>query len=379
MKRVIIFLSYVFIPFLLIAQNVGIGTTNPDRPLHIVSDNEALRIQGASPWIGFMNYTDPTYAGFLYYTGTSLVMGSRSGTNLPLTLAPNNNGLLFATAAQRIGIGNGNPSEKLDVSGNVNVTGTIKANGVDGTSGQVLMNNGNGTMQWGDMCEFKNYVIYNYTSAGALQPFSVPAGVTKIKIQAWGGGGYGTHIFLSGVEYSGAGGGGGGYITGYSDVTVSTVVNVVVGGGGVVASGGNSRVEIGSPATKIFTANGGSVSTYNGAATRFDIGAGGSFSATGTTNYYGMPGESGYPTTSVYEQRSSTEFVIKKYFGNGGNAGNTNSTGGRGGFDAYITSPYTLLNRTNGTAGAVPGGGGASIGPAGGGANGGNGMVIIYY
>ena len=148
MKRTIIFLSHVFIPYFLIAQNVGIGTTNPDRPLHIVSDNEALRIQGASPWIGFMNYSDPTYAGFVYYTGTSLVMGSRSGTNLPLTLAPNNNGLLFATAAQRIGIGIGNPSEKLDVNGNVNVAGTIKASGVDGTSGQLLMNNGNGTMQW---------------------------------------------------------------------------------------------------------------------------------------------------------------------------------------------------------------------------------------
>jgi|GEM_PF-4636566 len=43
--------------------------------------------------------------------------------------------------AQNAGIGTISPSQKLDVNGNINLTGTIKANGVNGTAGQVLMKN----------------------------------------------------------------------------------------------------------------------------------------------------------------------------------------------------------------------------------------------
>jgi uncharacterized protein (TIGR02145 family) len=50
--------------------------------------------------------------------------------------------------AQNVGIGTPNPTEKLDVTGNINVTGTIKANGVAGTAGQVLTNNGGNSMSW---------------------------------------------------------------------------------------------------------------------------------------------------------------------------------------------------------------------------------------
>jgi hypothetical protein len=51
--------------------------------------------------------------------------------------------------AQNVGIGNSSPAEKLDVTGNINVTGTIKANGVDGTPNQVLMKNNAGNLEWG--------------------------------------------------------------------------------------------------------------------------------------------------------------------------------------------------------------------------------------
>ena len=40
--------------------------------------------------------------------------------------------------AQNVGINNPNPNEKLDVNGNINVTGTIKANGSAGSPNQVL-------------------------------------------------------------------------------------------------------------------------------------------------------------------------------------------------------------------------------------------------
>jgi hypothetical protein len=50
--------------------------------------------------------------------------------------------------AQNVGIGNPAPNEKLDVTGNINVTGTIKANGVDGTANQVLAKNASNNMAW---------------------------------------------------------------------------------------------------------------------------------------------------------------------------------------------------------------------------------------
>jgi hypothetical protein len=56
--------------------------------------------------------------------------------------------LAIQTQAQNVGIGNPTPNEKLDVTGNINVTGTIKANGVDGTAGQVLAKNASNNMAW---------------------------------------------------------------------------------------------------------------------------------------------------------------------------------------------------------------------------------------
>lgn len=59
--------------------------------------------------------------------------------------------LCTSVAAQNVGVGTSNPVEKLDVNGNINVTGTIKANGTDGTPNQVLMKNGSGNLTWSGM------------------------------------------------------------------------------------------------------------------------------------------------------------------------------------------------------------------------------------
>src|SRR5687767_3167062 len=91
--------------------------------------------------------------------------------------------------AQNVGVGTTTPVEKLDVNGNINVTGTIKANGVDGTANQVLMKNGSGALSWGDLCDYKNYEMFNELG---VQTWVVPAGVTKIEVEIWGGGGGGS-------------------------------------------------------------------------------------------------------------------------------------------------------------------------------------------
>jgi muconolactone delta-isomerase len=363
------------------SQNVGVGTSAPNTRLEVKDTvNTKLKITSK-------HYFDTSQLIFSNrlndLLGTDMIMTSNREEGLRVIARsdlPGNNSdsILMITPSGRLGINKtGLPAYTLDVNGDVNTTGILRVNGDQGASGQVLKSNGNGTMTWDDIGDFKNYVIFNYTTAGALQSFAVPAGVTRIKIEAWGGGGYGTNIFISGIETAGAGGGGGGYISGYFDVTALSVINVVVGGGGNVADGTNSRVEFGSPATKTLTANGGTRGFWNG--TYFLVGTGGGFSATGTTNYRGVPGENGNPTSSVYEQRTSTDFIQKLLFGNGGNAGNTNYTGGRGGITTTNITTSTILQRVNGTNGSVPGGGGASIGPALGGATGANGMVIIYY
>ncbi len=383
MKKLLLFFS---INFLIIStdsfsQNVGVGTTTPNAKLEI-KDTVRARMK-----ISSKNYADTSQLVLsnrlsdVY--GTDMILSSNQEQGLRVIARsdlPQNNSdsILMITPSGRLGINKtALPAYTLDVNGDVNTTGALRVNGDQGTSGQVLRSNGNGTMTWGDMSEFNNYVIYNYTSAGALQPFTVPAGVTRIKIEAWGGGGYGTNIFLSGIETTGAGGGGGGYISGYFDVTASSVINVVVGAGGSLADGTNSRVEFGSPATKTLTANGGIRGLWKG--TYFQAGNGGGFSATGTTNYRGLPGENGYPTTSVYEQRTSTDFIQKIVYGNGGNAGNTDYTGGRGGVITNNITTSTILQRVSGTNGSIPGGGGSSLGPTLGGSNGANGMVIVYY
>lgn len=279
-----------------------------------------------------------------------------------------------------VGIRDQNPTYPLDVIGDINTTGALRVNGSAGSEGQVLRSNGNGTMGWADVSQYKNFEVFRYTTTGAVQNWIVPAGVTRIKTEAWGGGGYGTHIFLLTGETSGAGGGGGGYITGYINVTPGETIQVTVGNGGVSGTpGGQSQILVTGP-DRLLTAFGGTNGTYNSAQTRFELGMGGGFSVGSTiTTYFGLQGQPGSATKTIFEQRAATEFIRKLEYGNGGNAGNTINTGGIGGFDMGIVSPASNLLRTTGSTGLLPGGGGASVGPGGSGGGGAAGMVIIYY
>ena len=69
---------------------------------------------------------------------------------------------------------------------------------------------------------------YNYT--GGVQTFTVPAGVTSLSLQAWGGQG---RTSISGN----ATGGRGGYATGTLAVTPGQLIRIYVGGGGGVSFG----------------------------------------------------------------------------------------------------------------------------------------------
>jgi len=101
---------------------IGIGTANPFARLHLKNDFETMRIEGNSSYISF--YEGTAYKGYLWQKfGTAIELGTASGSNLPVTIAPNN----YPEATflpGYTGLGNSNPSYRLDVSGRMRIRAT---------------------------------------------------------------------------------------------------------------------------------------------------------------------------------------------------------------------------------------------------------------
>ena len=179
--------------------------------------------------------------------------------------------------------------------------------------------------------------IQVFDSPGAFQ-FTVPANVTRIAVEVWGGGG-GGGTSTSYTTY-GSGGGGGGYGKGVFAMTPGTGYAVVVGSGGGAASAGGAS-------------NFGSLISASG-------GAGGA-----NVQTIGVGGTGGSSTAPINITGGTGQWMSSF----GGNAGGNAGMGGSGG-------PGDT--GSGGGNGQAPGGGG------GGGANdpggsGGNGRVIVYY
>jgi len=141
-----------------IAQNIGIGTTNPQAPLHISSSTsaEVLRLNGPQPYISFFN--TGVYQGYLWHDGNEMMLGS--STNQPVLISPYYNNFAYFTPNGRLGLGTSTPTDVLDVHGNINTTGLVKLNGSTGTAGQVFTSNGAGNPTW------KNTSFTNTTRFG---------------------------------------------------------------------------------------------------------------------------------------------------------------------------------------------------------------------
>jgi hypothetical protein len=79
----------------------------------------------------------------------------------------------------------------------------------------------------------RNLVVFQPTTQGT---WTVPAGVSVLKLRLWGGGGAGG----SGFEGAGGGGAGGGYSEGFYSVSPGQSFVVSVGNGGAASNGGSS-------------------------------------------------------------------------------------------------------------------------------------------
>lgn len=188
-----------------------------------------------------------------------------------------------------------------------------------------------------------------YDSSGS---YTVPAGVSNIKVTAWGGGGGGGSRSTNG---GGGGGGAGAYSYAEIPVTQGQVVTITIGNGGAAgAAGGDTTVAIGS--------------------TTYVLAKGGSGVANNTTNGgVGGQASAGIGTTKLNGGNGADSVS------NNGGKGGDSPNGGKGGAGA--------ISQGSGTAGNVPGGGGGgakrtSFGTQNGG-TGGNGRVILdthtYY
>lgn len=281
-------------------------------------------------------------------------------------------GTVFSAHTQNVGIGTPTPAEKLDVNGNINVSGTIKANGVDGQPNQVLMKSGGGNLVWGDLADYKNFATFLSTGT-----WTVPAGITKVAIELWGGGG---------GAASAGGGGGGGYILGVFTVTPAAIINFTVGVGGAgtansVSSGSSgtiSKVTIGGFE---IDAQGGAGGAYNNAGSYYASGEGGGFYADpGFTAFLGKNGQRGTVSKKNYAQAGTSTFYEIGEMGNGGDGANSENTGAKGVY--YISAPGVFpassdIRLTGSNLSRVPGGGGSSylVNSSPGAA----GMVVIHY
>ena len=209
-----------------------------------------------------------------------------------------------------------------------------------------------------------------FTTAGA-NTFTVPAGVTSVTVEAWGGGGKGASVYTNGTAYAGGGGGGGAYSKTISiAVTPGATVNLNVGAGSTTTAAGGDSWFINS--TTILAKGGNSVADLISTG-----GAGGLASASiGTTKYNGGNGATG---------------VVGSYSGGGGSSAGTGTVGNNGSSQTAGSAPAGGSAGGNGITGNGDGfsatgfgggGGGAKKGTGGAsfdGGNGANGKIIITW
>lgn len=147
-------------------------------------------------------------------------------------------------------------------------------------------------------------ITFNYT--GAVQTYTVPAGVTRLKLEAWGAEGGQRTANRSTTVISG---GRGGYAKGLLNVTPGQVLNIYVGGKGAdISSADNSW--------------GGAAGGYNG-------GGQGGASSTSSYNYQGGAGGGGASDIRLGGTALANRIIV----GAGGGGGGGNAGGYAGGLD----------------------------------------------
>lgn len=216
---------------------------------------------------------------------------------------------------------------------------------------------------------------YTYTYTGTPQSFTVPAGVTRVLIEAKGAqGGDGA---TGGNSSTGGAGGLGSSVSGILNVTPGQVLNLFVGGRGGTPAGGYNG---GGSGGSVNAGGGGGASDVRlgglGAANRILVAGGGGGGGRAGCETVGVNGGNGGGATGANGTTSPD---------GGGGFGGNGATGGAAGIGCggFLGSPgASAASETGGNGGAgqncccfsfgsVPGGGGGGGGYVGGGGGGG--------
>ncbi len=186
----------------------------------------------------------------------------------------------------------------------------------------------------------------------STQVWIVPAGVTRILVEAWGGGqGGGKYRLSNNVALGARGGNAGAYTRGFMTVTPGQSLTLTVGAGGpggindfASGDGGETKVQSSTARIQVYGGfvNGGNSSDYYGTGGGLIVGGG---RGTGATLSYG--------------QKSATEYILLIKCGDGGTAYGA-QTGGVGEQFALLNSTSLLYTTGGATAGSFPGGGGGA-------------------
>jgi hypothetical protein len=327
-------------------SKVGIGITAPTEGLHIDS---SVKI-GNSVWFSSANTRLLKFGDANFIT-----MGEDSSDDRLYLRAKD---YVFGKSSSgytgNVGIGvTGTPAAKLEVNGSFKLTNGSQA------AGKVLTSDASGNASWQEAPCMQHKIIFGTAISGAT--FTVPAGVTRLFIEVWSGGGSGSlYTATASLQVNGGGGGSGGYANFFLDVTPGATVTYNVGS---VASGFNSGISYG----------GNTISINNGFNADNITGAG--FGATlltnSFTNVFFTKGTMGnFNVNTVYTIGATTYTEYRG--GKGGDAPN----GGAGGLGEIARSGYNSLSDK----GSFPGGGGGAATSNGTSVNtGATGAVIIRY
>jgi hypothetical protein len=217
-----------------------------------------------------------------------------------------------------------------------------------------------------------NSCFTNWQLFTADGTFTVPAGVTKIKVCVYGGGAGGSG---GSVNYAGGGGGAGGYAEGTYTVSPLTNYSVTIGVGGIGGNAGGNNGNNGGISSFgiLISATGGQASIYFDQGGRGGMGIGGYLNTSLGNGGASCLGAGGWFLAGNGTGGGGAGAIVNATAGlRGGGGGGGGFGGGNGGYE-NLSGDNALTNS------AAGGGGGAGEGSGHNGGNGASGKVIVFW
>jgi hypothetical protein len=304
-------------------------TVADDSHNHIISNVDGLQtaLDGKQPLDADLTAIAAlanTNGNFIVGNGTAWV--AESGATARTSLGLGSLATLSSVSAPTI-TDNSVGAAELNVSG-------------DGTSGQYLASDGDGTMTWTSLPSggFSNIEVF--TSSGT---WTNPGNVSKVKVTVQGGGGGAGGDGPSFGGGTGSGGGGGGAAIEVISFPTATNVPVTRGAGGAI-NGANSNGSTGGTSSfgAYVSATGGAGGTRQGAG-----GLGGSGSG-GNLNMVGADGSNGSPQGFEHSRQGGPSFL-----GGGGRGANNPTSTPAGAGNNYGGGGGGYIQNLAGGAGAA--------------------------